>query len=195
MTLRLLLLDGNRHQDFSRSTPSALARLDTIDECLVNLHVATEKLTVRTHHRCSEPVKHRPSGLVGAESEYPLQSKGRNVVLLWGQVPRGSKSDGESGTGALENNAGCLRGLLSAGTAPPCRPSHLPTLIVTAVQAPESFGPPQPVQVVQACGIIGKPRTHLCIRGWIAKACLQPVHRLSQGTPYGLALKLDCLLW
>ncbi len=186
VTLRRPSLDRDGHQRLTGGAPAALARLDSADERLVDLHVAGQQLSARPHHRGSEPVQHRPRGLVGAESEYPLQPERGDAVLLRGQRPRGSQPHGQRCAGVMTEGAG------GAGDSPPAvgtsphRTGHPPAGHASAMRADHSVGPAQPVQVVQARCIIGKPAAQFRVRPWVVQA--RPWHatilRLGQSDGY-----------
>ena len=90
---------------------------------LVNLDLASEPISARSHHRPAKLVQPSPGRLVAAQAEYPLQAKGADALLLVGHVSGGGEPGPERTPRVLEDRprgdrglSGSLRGrLLLAG--------------------------------------------------------------------------------
>ena len=105
----------------------------------------------RPHHRTSHFVKHRPSGLIAAQSQRSLQTQGTYAILLTGYMPHGQKPRPQRKMSVLKNRTGDHRGLVTTFNTPPQSPSHRLCLPSVATRTEPAVRPSQSKQIRTAC--------------------------------------------
>src|SRR3989338_1433543 len=141
---------GDSHKHFSFGSAPALAVPHTSEDSLIHFDVPRQHVVPGMADRAPEPVQHRPSRLIGTESEDPMQRFGGNAVFSGGQVPRGGNPSGQRGSGAMEY---CTRRggyAVTAHIAPPFTVLHAPAFCAVARWASKSALAANPVKVVEA---------------------------------------------
>lgn len=160
-------LHGHHHVSLAgRAAAPFPACFDATDEGLVDLDVAAEQVLRGAAHRGAQLVAHRPGGLIRPEPEQWLKRCGTDAVLRDGHQPGGLEPHRQRRAGVLEDRAGEYPDSLAAACARPASGRQSPALLAAAVRAAEAVGPPQPVQVVQACRVVREPGAH---RGEVAR--------------------------
>ena len=173
-TLGLLLLHGDAYEHLLALLPSsAKSWLQTTDVGLVCLDPARQPLAARPHARASQPLQHRPGGLVRTDLQRPLQTQRRDPVLLGGEQPAGVEPHRQRRARAIEDGPGRDRGPRVAGPAAPSAVAHPPPGRVTAARTQEAVRPSQPPQVVQAVLVGAEPGQELRSRSRVVRARLR----------------------
>lgn len=133
------------------------ALLSAANVTLVDLNRAGEPIASGTDHGRPEAMQHRPSRLVGAEAQQPLQGLCRNAVLRGGDMPRCREPDREGRTRAVKNGSCCHRDPRLALRAPEPPVAHPPPARRPASRTLEAVRPSQPFEIIEAGRIVRKP--------------------------------------
>lgn len=164
-------LHGNSHQHLAFGAASALAVPHATKNRLVHLDVTGQHVVPGMADRAPEPVQHRPSRLIGTESEDPMQRFGGYAIFSRGQVPGSSKPNGQRRSGAVKDRARRGGYAVAARIAPPFTVLHAPALGPVARWAGKSALTANPVKVVEAGRIIRKPRQKLGVVARVINPC------------------------
>jgi len=166
----LVELDSAREQHLAQRSAAGHARLRTTEEGLVDLHVATQPVTTRSHHHRPVAVQHHPRRLVRAQFHLPLHLGRRDPHLVPDHPPGRSEPHRQRRTGLVEDRARRRGHLAVAAAALPPRVRQPPPDDARAVGADEPLRPAQPVQVVQALPVLVEPRPQLRVRPRVVPA-------------------------
>jgi len=154
-------LHSNDHQHFAFGSATALAMPDTTKDGLIHFDVSGQHVVHGIADRAPESVQHRPSGLIGPESEDPMQCFGGNAVFSRGYMPSCGKPNSKRRSGVVKDRARSGGDAIAARIAPPFTIFHAPAFGAVARWACKSVFPADPVKVVKAGSIIRKPRQKL----------------------------------
>lgn len=169
--LGLQALDGDAHEHLlALRAPAGQPWFLTADVGLIDLHSSLKPLAARAHEHRAQAVQHRPGGLVGADLQRALQAQRRDPVLLAGEQPARHEPHGQRRARLVEDRARRHRRALAALRALIAPVRELPGTRVGATRTDEPLRPPQPLQEVQAVGILGKPRLELTHRPRVVHA-------------------------
>jgi hypothetical protein len=159
--LGILDLHSDRDDRLGVGPASLPTALDPADVRLIDLHMPGEALATGTDHRHAIAVQHRPRGLIGAQTERPLDPERRDPVFLTGHLPRRLKPQPKRGPRAVKDRARGHRRLVAAHRALPAAIAKPPTVAGHAAWTPDPVRPAQPLEVVQTRVLPREPRQQL----------------------------------
>ena len=139
----------------------------------------------RAHQHRTEPVQHRPRGLVRADLERALQALGRDAVLLCREQPAGGEPHRERRARPVQDRACRHRRTRPARRAPEPPIAQPPATEPTAVRARKPARPTQPLQVIQAVSVDREPRPKLAQRPRVVRAANGNSDHPTEPTPCG----------
>ncbi len=97
--------DGASDKHFPECSTATYARFWAADEGFVDLHVAAEALTTRSHHDRPVPVQHHPRGLDRSQLHLTLHLDRRDSHLVPDHPPGHREPHRQRGPGLIENRA------------------------------------------------------------------------------------------
>jgi hypothetical protein len=109
-----------------------------------------------SHHRPAQLVQQRPSVLVAAQTQHPLQPQGANTIFLGSHLPHRPKPNRQRQFAVLKDRARRDRGLPTAVFTTPKMASDRRPLATTG-GTNNTFGPPQGKQIGTATCVVTEP--------------------------------------
>ena len=139
----------------------------TADIGLVDLHLPGQQFSTGPDQHRTQPVQHRPRGLVRPDLKRALQAQRGDAVLGGRERPARVEPHRQRRTRSVEDRArGDRRAVRARGALPPAV-RQPPTVDVPALIADEPVRPAQPRQVVPAVRVRAEPRQELAHRSRI----------------------------
>src|SRR5664280_2088354 len=147
-TITISLPNAPRPPGPACSPPTKVSSTSTVP---LSLSWPARPIAVRKRCSIVQAVWVRP------EAEQPLHLQRGHAALRAGHVPRRREPHGQRRAGVLEDGPCGPRDAAPAAGAPADPALHLPRDDAPAVRAGKPIGPAQPVEVVKARVVIGKP--------------------------------------
>lgn len=160
-------LHGDGDQHLASGTAPALAVPDATKDSLIHFDMSGQHVVPRMADCAPETVQHRPSGRVGAETKDPMQCHGGNAILGEGKMPGSGKPDGKRRSGAVKDCPRRAGYTGRASLAPPPTAFHAPRRGASTIRANKAVWPANPIEIVEAGGIIWEPRLKFCVVAWV----------------------------
>lgn len=176
----LELLYGHSNEHLSSSPSPALSGASTAKHRFIHFHITGKSRAFGVPNGTTKSVKHCPSGLVGAKPHKAVERFCRNSVFRCRHVPSRSKPYGEWRLRAMEDGACRCRNPTTARFTPPPTIIHAPSRAASTVRTGKSVRPTQPVQVIEASGIIRKPAEKISVVLGVVLSRLRPEPRSSR---------------
>lgn len=152
---------GDCHQYLTFGAAPALALARASKDSLIHFNVSGQHVMASMADCAPKPVQHRPGCLIGAKAKNSMQRFGGNTIFSCGQVPSGSEPNSQRRSGVMKDCASRGGDSIAARIAPPLAILHAPALRAMTRRALKPVPPSNPVKVVEAGGVIRKPRQKL----------------------------------
>ena len=154
-TLLALVLHGYHHKGLSQRSTASFARFLAAHIGFVHLHRPVQPISTRSHHRTTQFVQPRPSRLVTAQFQDPLDTFGARPILLAHYPPDRTEPNGQRLTRAFKDRTGDQRRFVLACRASQ-KPSRAPRFARTTTGTAKAIGPAESGQVLSARILCGK---------------------------------------
>src|ERR1039458_4572315 len=137
------LLGGNHDQRFAGTASSFAARGRAPDLGFIHLDAPAELIASGTHHRATQFMEHRPSGLVTAQPQDALQPEGAGLRLLTRHLPDQAKPHAQGLVRVLKNRARRRSNLVTTPRTQPTAVLQRPNFAPATMRTEDPLRPTQ----------------------------------------------------